>query len=66
MGGINSISQSINQGSSSDRCCLFSFRHGPINVRLSFPTLTIDGVGMKLACAMQKISEAKALLLYYY
>ena len=29
------------QHSSSNRCCLFRFHHGPINVRLSFPTPTI-------------------------
>ena len=29
------------QGCSSNGCCLFRFHHGPINVRLSFPTPTI-------------------------
>ena len=28
------------QGSSNDGCCLFRYCHGPINVRLSFPTPT--------------------------
>ena len=28
------------QGSSNDGCCLFKYRHGAINVRLSFPTPT--------------------------
>ena len=35
------------EGSSSNGCCHFSGHHGPINVRLSFPTPTI---GMKWAC----------------
>ena len=34
------------QGSSSNGCCHFAGHHGPINVRLSFPTPTI---GMKWA-----------------
>ena len=34
------------QGSSSNGCCHFAGHHGPINVRLSFPTSTI---GMKWA-----------------
>ena len=35
------------QGSSSNGCCHFAGHHGPINMRLSFPTPTI---GMKWAC----------------
>ena len=38
---------------SSNRCCLL-YPHGPINVRLPFPTSII---GMKWACVMQKVSE---------
>ena len=29
------------QGCSSNGCCLFRHRHGPINIRLSFPTPTV-------------------------
>ena len=32
------------QGSSSNGCCLCSYHHGPINVRLSFPTPTKNGI----------------------
>ena len=35
------------QGNSKKGCCLFRYHHGPINMRLSFPTPTI---GMKWIC----------------
>ena len=42
-------------GSPSNGCCIFRFHHGPVIVRISFPTPTI---GMKWACAIQNVSDA--------
>ena len=38
------------QGSSSNRCCHFAGHHGPINVRLSFPTPTIGMKSLNHVC----------------
>ena len=45
------------QGSFSNWCCHFAGHHGPINVRLSFPTSTI---GMKWACWYKYLTSRRS------
>ena len=58
---------SSTQGRTNNGCCLFKYHHGPINVRLSFPTPSIiywfvSSVGsissVVSTCAIQEVSEA--------
>ena len=60
---VSSTQRRTNNG-----CCLFKYHHGPINVRLSFPTHSIiywfvSSVGsissvVSTTCAIQEVSEA--------
>ena len=46
------------KGSLSNVYCLFMYRHGPINVRLSFP---IDVIGAERTCATHTVSDQTAV-----